>query len=50
LDEIGDSYGLERDIDVTLDVGIDWNEVVFAFELRSEAGEIDNSDRIRSRR
>jgi hypothetical protein len=38
LGEIGDAHGLERHIDVALDVGVDRDEIIVLGELQSDAG------------
>ena len=48
LGEIGDAHGLERHIDVALDVGVDRDEIIVPGELQSEAGEINQGDRVGS--
>ena len=38
---------MQRNIDVALDVGVDWNKIILAVELQADAGEIDQCDGVR---
>ncbi len=48
LGEVRDTDGLQRHIDVALQLGIDRNKIIFAGELQADAGKINDGDRIRS--
>jgi hypothetical protein len=47
LGEIRNPDRLQRDVDVALDIGVDRNEIIVASELQTEAGEVDQGDRVR---
>ena len=49
LGEIRNANGLQRHVDVALDIGVDRHEIILALELQAIAGEIDQRDCIGSR-